>query len=131
MAYFEEHSQKAYEYPDKAMTSFTAFLTSQVILFLAPVAFILFGVHAFRCPIALRWDIFISIVVGLAASFLCFMVFWPLIFPTHSRPVSPDGQSGLGEGLVMIGLLGVSYLAGGVYVLTQQIRRAGSTRARQ
>lgn len=113
------------------MTSFTAFLTSQAILFLAPVAFILFGVHAFRCPIALRWDIFIGIFAGLSVSLICFMVFWPLIFPTHSRPVSPDGQSGLGEGLVMIGLLGVSYLAGVVYVLTQQIRRASSASAHQ
>jgi len=113
------------------MTSFSAILTLQVILFLAPSAFILFGVFAFRGPISLRWDIFIGIAAGLVGSILLFMIFWPLIFPPRTRPVSFDGQSGLGEGLVMIALVGVSYAVGGAYVLTQQIRRAQVARPRQ
>ena len=97
------------------MNDIYAFLTTQTILFLAPAGFAWFIALCFRCRPAIRRNILIGATLGFCSSWLVFAVFWPIIFPIRETPVPIDGQNGLGEGLIIIALIGLSYLISGLF----------------
>ena len=103
------------------MNDFYAFLTAQAILFLAPVGFAWFTTLCFRCLPAIRRNILIGATLGICSSVLVFAVFWPIIFPMRETPVPVDAQDGLGEGLIIIALIGLSYLVAGVFILIRTL----------
>ena len=103
------------------MNDLYAFLTAQAILFLAPVGFAWFTTLCFRCRAAIRRNILIGATLGICSSALVFAVFWPIIFPMRETPVPVDGQNGLGEGLIIIALIGLSYLVAGVFILIRTL----------
>ncbi len=106
------------------MNDFYAFLTAQAILFLAPVGFAWFTTLCFRCRPAMRRNILIGATLGICSSALVFAVFWPIIFPMRETPVPVDGQNGLGEGLIIIALIGLSYLISGMFVLIRTLTQS-------
>jgi len=106
------------------MNDFYAFLTAQAILFLAPVGFAWFTTLCFRCRPAIRRNILIGATLGICSSALVFAVFWPIIFPMRETPVPVDGQNGLGEGLIIIALIGLSYLISGMFVLIRTLTQS-------
>jgi len=103
------------------MNDFYAFLTTQAMLFLAPVGFAWFTTLCFRCRPAIGRNILIGAALGICSSALVFAVFWPIIFPMRQTPVPFDGQSGLGQGLIIIALIGFSYLIAGLFVLIRTL----------
>jgi hypothetical protein len=106
------------------MNDFYAFLTAQAILFLAPVGFAWFTTLCFGCRPAIRRNILIGATLGICSSALVFTVFWPIIFPMRETPVPVDGQNGLGEGLIIIALIGLFYLISGMFVMIRTLTQS-------
>lgn len=103
------------------MNDFYAFLTTQAILFLAPVGFAWFATLCFQCRPAIGRNILIGATLGISTSAVVFTVFWPIIFPKRVTPVPFDGQSGLGQGLIIIALVALSYLIAGLFILVRTL----------
>jgi hypothetical protein len=103
------------------MNDFVAFLTAQALLFLAPVGFAWFATLCFRCQPAIGRNILIGAMLGVCSSAVLFAAFWPMIFPKRETPVSVDGQSGLGQGLIIIALIAFSYLVAGLFILIRTV----------
>ena len=103
------------------MNDFYAFLTAQALLFLAPVGFAWFTTLCLRCRPAIGNNILIGAMLGVCSSAVVFAAFWPMIFPKRETPVPVDGQSGLGQGLIIIALIALSYLVAGLFILIRTL----------
>ena len=109
------------------MATIGPYLILQVILFLAPMGFLLFVVFGLRLPRDWTLSILGGAGFGFLGSCIAYFTFWPIIFPNRTIPVSTDGQNGLGEGLVMIALIIFSYSAAGLWMLLRFLLRQRST----
>jgi hypothetical protein len=99
------------------MNDFYAFLTAQALLFLAPLGFAWFSTLCLRCRPAIGKNILIGAMLGICSSAVMFAAFWPMMFPKRETLVPADGQSGLGQGLIIFALIALSYLVAGVFFL--------------
>lgn len=105
------------------MNDFYAFLTTQALLFLAPLGFAWFTALCLRARPAIGQNILIGAAIGICSSAIVFGAFWPMIFPKRETPVPFDGQSGLGQGLIIILLIAFSYLVAGAFFLIRSLNR--------
>ena len=103
------------------MNDFYAFLTTQALVFLAPVGLAWFITISLRCRPPIGRNILIGAMLGIYSSTVAFVAFWPMIFPKREAPVPVDGQSGLGQALVIFALIAFSYLVAGLFFVNRTV----------
>lgn len=103
------------------MNDFYAFLISQALLFLAPLGFAWFTAICVHARPAIGQNILIGALIGISSSTVIFAASWPIIFPRRDTPLPVDGQSGLGQGLIIIALIAFSYLVAGLFILIRTL----------